>query len=87
MATKKLFKIAYGRPRMCEGFLNVLAVNRKAADQQVRKKTGKKVLRQNKMEEDECNWCGNKIEIREAIRFEGVYFCSSKCLDECRAIQ
>ena len=45
MATKKLFKIAYGRPRMCEGFLNVLAVNRKAADQQVRKKTGKKVLR------------------------------------------
>ena len=34
-----------------------------------------------------CDWCGDEVDTREATRWDGVYFCSDKCLDECRAIQ
>lgn len=34
---------------------------------------------------NECNWCGNNIKEEDSIKWNGVYFCSSKCLDECRA--
>jgi len=34
-----------------------------------------------------CNWCGYKGKAKDMIKWEGNYFCSNKCLDECRAIQ
>jgi len=41
---KKLYRVAYGKPKLAEGFLTVRAVSKKAAEQQVRRKTGKRVL-------------------------------------------
>lgn len=51
MSGKRLYQIPYGKTKtdgifgMTEGFLNVSAVNRRAAEQQVRRKTGMEVLR------------------------------------------
>jgi len=47
MVKKKLYKIAYGGSKIgfgvVDGFLNVMAKNRKSAEQQVRRKTKKGV--------------------------------------------
>lgn len=34
-----------------------------------------------------CNWCNEEGKAKDMIKWNGVYFCSNKCLDECRAIQ
>lgn len=41
---KKIYRIGYGTKGNVQGFLNVLATNKKSAEQQVRKKTSKSVL-------------------------------------------